>query len=106
VCGRAFNDAPSYRAAEAPLGREVQREVLTGQAAIHPLSSVTRRRTVTVRQESDFFLPFVAVSAEAWWSLSSQLQPRSAQKTCPLRSQHSYVVLLSPERDYLVTRTP
>jgi hypothetical protein len=34
-----------------------------GQAAIHPLSSVTRRRTVTVRQESDFFLPFVAVSA-------------------------------------------
>jgi hypothetical protein len=34
VCGPAFNDAPSYRAAEAPLGREVQREILTGQAAI------------------------------------------------------------------------
>src|SRR5262245_7614525 len=31
VCGPAFNDAPSYRAAEAPIGREVQREVLTGQ---------------------------------------------------------------------------
>jgi len=29
VCGPAFNDAPSYRAAEAPIGREVQREVLT-----------------------------------------------------------------------------
>jgi hypothetical protein len=37
VCGPAFNDAPSYRAAETPIGREVQREVLTGQAAIHPL---------------------------------------------------------------------
>src|SRR5215471_885094 len=30
VCGPAFNDAPSYRTAEAPIGREVQREVLTG----------------------------------------------------------------------------
>jgi hypothetical protein len=29
VCGPAFNDAPSYRAAEAPIGREVQREVLS-----------------------------------------------------------------------------
>jgi len=28
VCG-PFNDAPSYRAAEAPIGREVQREVLS-----------------------------------------------------------------------------
>src|SRR5262249_60481029 len=28
VCGPAFNDAPSYRAAEAPIGREVQREVV------------------------------------------------------------------------------
>ena len=28
VCGPAINDAPSYRAAEAPLGREVQRNVL------------------------------------------------------------------------------
>ena len=37
VCGPAFNDAPSYRAAETPIGREVQREVLTGQATIHPL---------------------------------------------------------------------
>ena len=27
--GPAFNDAPSYRAAEAPIGREVQREVLS-----------------------------------------------------------------------------
>jgi len=35
VCG-PFNDAPSYRTAEAPIGREVQQEVLTGQAAIHP----------------------------------------------------------------------
>src|SRR2546427_12220654 len=35
--GPAFNDAPSYRAAETPIGREVQREVLTGQATIHPL---------------------------------------------------------------------
>jgi len=31
VYGPAFNDALSYRAAEAPIGREVQREVLTGQ---------------------------------------------------------------------------
>ena len=31
VCGPAFNDAPSYRAAEAPIGRKVQREVLTGR---------------------------------------------------------------------------
>jgi len=31
VCGPAFNEAPSYRAAEAPIGREVQREVLTGR---------------------------------------------------------------------------
>jgi ABC transporter substrate binding protein len=30
VCGPAFNDAPSYRAAEASIGREVQREVLMG----------------------------------------------------------------------------
>ena len=37
VCGPAFNDAPFYRVAEAPSGRKVQREVLTGQAAIHPL---------------------------------------------------------------------
>src|SRR6478752_5401131 len=29
VCGPAFNDAPSYRAAEAPIGRKVQREVLS-----------------------------------------------------------------------------
>ena len=29
VCGPAFNDAPSYRAAEAPIGREVQREALS-----------------------------------------------------------------------------
>jgi hypothetical protein len=29
VCGPAFNDAPSDRAAEAPIGREVQREVLS-----------------------------------------------------------------------------
>ena len=28
MCGPAINDAPSYRAAEAALGREVQREVL------------------------------------------------------------------------------
>ena len=28
MCGPAINDAPSYRPAEAPLGREVQREVL------------------------------------------------------------------------------
>jgi hypothetical protein len=29
VCGPAFNDAASYRAAEAPIGREVQRKVLS-----------------------------------------------------------------------------
>jgi hypothetical protein len=29
ACGPAFNDAPSYRAAEAPIGREVQREALS-----------------------------------------------------------------------------
>jgi hypothetical protein len=29
VCGPAFNDAPSYRVAEAPIGREVQRELLS-----------------------------------------------------------------------------
>jgi hypothetical protein len=29
VCSPAFNDAPSYRAAEAPIDREVQREVLS-----------------------------------------------------------------------------
>ena len=29
MCGPAFNDAPSYRAAEAPIGRKVQREVLS-----------------------------------------------------------------------------
>jgi len=34
VCGPAFNDALSYRAAEAPIGREVQREVLTGQELV------------------------------------------------------------------------
>jgi hypothetical protein len=43
VCGPAFNDAPSYRAAEAPIGWEVQREVLTGQAAIHPLLLARQR---------------------------------------------------------------
>jgi hypothetical protein len=43
VCGPAFNDAPSYRAAEAPIGQEVQREVLTGQAAIHPLLLARQR---------------------------------------------------------------
>src|SRR5262249_685682 len=43
VCGPAFNDAPSYRAAEAPIGREVQREVVTGQAAIHPLLLARQR---------------------------------------------------------------
>src|SRR5262249_38361820 len=31
VYNPAFNDAPSYRAAEAPIGREIQREVLTGR---------------------------------------------------------------------------
>ena len=31
ICGAAFCDAPSYRAAEAPIGRKVQREVLTGR---------------------------------------------------------------------------
>jgi len=31
VCDPAINDAPSYRATEAPIGREVQREVLTGR---------------------------------------------------------------------------
>jgi hypothetical protein len=29
MCGPAFKDAPSYRAAEAPIGRKVQREVLS-----------------------------------------------------------------------------
>ena len=29
MCGPAFNDASSYRAAEAPIGWEVQREVLS-----------------------------------------------------------------------------
>jgi hypothetical protein len=43
VCGPAFNDAPSYRAAETPIGREVQREVLTGQATIHPLFAGAKR---------------------------------------------------------------
>jgi hypothetical protein len=38
-CGLAFNDAPSYRAAEAPIGREV----VTGQAAIHPLLLARQR---------------------------------------------------------------
>ena len=32
-------------------------------------------------------------------------QPGSAQKPYLLRSQHSYVVLSSPERDCLITRT-
>ena len=41
--GSTINDAPSYRAAEAPIGREVQREVLTGQAAIHPLLLARQR---------------------------------------------------------------
>jgi hypothetical protein len=34
VCGPAINDAPSYRAAKAPLGREVQREVLIPRCRI------------------------------------------------------------------------
>ena len=32
VYNPAFNDAPSYRAAEAPIGREVQREALSTMA--------------------------------------------------------------------------
>ena len=44
VCGPAFNDAPSYRAAEAPIGREVQREVLTQQelVALHRERAIAR----------------------------------------------------------------
>jgi hypothetical protein len=54
VCGPAFNDAPSYGAAEAPIGREVQREVLTGQAAIHPLllaGQRTKHELITLHRE-------------------------------------------------------
>jgi hypothetical protein len=43
VCDPAINDAPSYRVAEAPLDREVQREILTG-AAIDPLSRQKARK--------------------------------------------------------------
>src|SRR5262245_37922567 len=50
VCGPAFNDAPSYRAAEAPIGREVQREVLTGQAAIYPLLLARQRAEARARR--------------------------------------------------------
>ena len=39
----SLHDAPSCRAAEAPIGREVQREVVTGQAAIHPLLLARQR---------------------------------------------------------------
>ena len=34
MCGPAITDAPSYRAAKAPLGREVQREVLIPRCRI------------------------------------------------------------------------
>ena len=54
MCGPAFNDAPSYRAAEAPIGREVQREVVTGQAAIQPLLLARQRadhELITLRRE-------------------------------------------------------
>jgi hypothetical protein len=42
MCGCPFNDASSYRASEAPLGREVQREVLTD----HPVSPESNKRDV------------------------------------------------------------
>ena len=54
MCGPAFNDAPSYRAAEAPIGREVRREVVTGQAAIQPLLLARQRadhELITLRRE-------------------------------------------------------
>ena len=54
VCDPAINDAPSYRAAEAPIGREVRREVVTGQAAIQPLLLARQRadhELITLRRE-------------------------------------------------------
>src|SRR5262245_41716093 len=44
VCGQAFNEAPSYRAAEGPMGGEVQREVLRGgRRSISPAGATAGR---------------------------------------------------------------
>jgi hypothetical protein len=48
VCGPAFNDAPSYRAAETPIGREVQREVLSTMM----LDEIERGEAVVIAGDS------------------------------------------------------
>src|SRR6516164_4300545 len=69
-------------------------------------------RSRVSRQWATMRGPIAAASAPAnrsiWtrWPRRFSLElTRSAQKPCLLRSQHSYVVLLSPERDCLITRT-
>jgi len=79
VCDPAIDDAPSYRAAEAPIGREVQREVLTGQAAIHPLLLARRPSTSSSRANARRVLvslrPTIARFAPSAASASAAANP-------------------------------